>query len=139
MAVTFAEVIRSKYVQLTTFTKDGRPKPTPIRGAPVNGKLLVFTGSDSWKVRRLRRDPRIRVAACTFRGHPTSDSVPAVATLLDRAGTERVYGEICRQYGPVGWLYALFTKASGGLDKRVGIEVAPAADATGEADDDTDA
>jgi predicted pyridoxine 5'-phosphate oxidase superfamily flavin-nucleotide-binding protein len=29
-ANTFSEVTKAKYVLLTTFTKDGRPKPTPI-------------------------------------------------------------------------------------------------------------
>ena len=30
MATTFDEVSRAQYVSLTTFTKDGRPKPTAI-------------------------------------------------------------------------------------------------------------
>lgn len=124
MAATFGEVIRSKYVLLTTFTKDGRPKPTPIRGVAADGKLLVFTGSDSWKVKRLRRSGRVRVAACTFRGQPTSDGVDAVATLLDRPGTQRVYEVVCQQYGLARPLYALFTRVAGGLDKRIGIEIA---------------
>ncbi|MBI5737328.1 MAG: PPOX class F420-dependent oxidoreductase, partial [Mycolicibacterium neoaurum] len=34
MAATFDEVYREKYLLLTTFTKDGRPKPTPVWGVP---------------------------------------------------------------------------------------------------------
>lgn len=34
MAVKFTDVFGSKYVLLTTFTTDGRLKPTPIRGKP---------------------------------------------------------------------------------------------------------
>ena len=34
VATTFADVIRAKYLLLTTFTKDGRPKPTAIWGCP---------------------------------------------------------------------------------------------------------
>ena len=34
MAVTFAEVAKAEYILLTTFTKDGRPKPTAIWAAP---------------------------------------------------------------------------------------------------------
>ncbi len=124
MAATFTDVIGSKYVLLTTFTKDGRPKPTPIRGVAVDDKLLVFTGSDSWKVKRLRNNLQVRVAACTFRGQPTNEGVPAVATLLDRAGTEHVFDKLCQQYGWARWFYATFTKIAGGLDKRIGIEIA---------------
>ncbi|EUA56940.1 putative pyridoxamine 5-phosphate oxidase [Mycobacterium intracellulare 1956] len=35
MAPSFSDVIRSKYLLLTTFTKDGRPKPTPVWGRPT--------------------------------------------------------------------------------------------------------
>jgi hypothetical protein len=40
---------------LTTFTKDGRPKPTPIWAAPKHDRLLAVIGADSWKViKRIR-------------------------------------------------------------------------------------
>lgn len=43
MAVTFDEVSKAQYVLLTTFTKDGRPKPTPIWIAPDGDRALVIT------------------------------------------------------------------------------------------------
>ncbi|MBV9352295.1 MAG: PPOX class F420-dependent oxidoreductase, partial [Mycobacterium sp.] len=30
MQPTFADLARSQYILLTTFTKNGRPKPTPV-------------------------------------------------------------------------------------------------------------
>ena len=39
MPVTFAEVAKSEYILLTTFTKDGRPKPTAIWAAPSGDGL----------------------------------------------------------------------------------------------------
>ena len=47
MAPTFDEVSRAKYLLLTTFTKDGRPKPTPIWTAPDGNRLLVIT-EEGW-------------------------------------------------------------------------------------------
>jgi hypothetical protein len=32
MTPTFAEVAKARYIMLTTFTKDGRPKPTAVGG-----------------------------------------------------------------------------------------------------------
>jgi hypothetical protein len=32
---TFDAVYGEKYLLLTTFTKDGRPKPTPVWGVPT--------------------------------------------------------------------------------------------------------
>ena len=44
MPVTFADVAKSEYILLTTFTKDGRPKPTAIWAAPDrDGRLVVIT------------------------------------------------------------------------------------------------
>lgn len=125
-APTFAEVVRSKYVLLTTFTRDGRPKPTPIRGVITGETLLVFTGRDSWKVRRLRHDAHAQVAVCDRRGRCRGEGVPAIATLLDRSATQRVYDAKRRQYRLGGWWYILFTRLDGGIDNRIGIEIAAA-------------
>ena len=43
MAETFDDVARSKYLLLTTFTNDGRPKPTAVWGARDGDKLLIIT------------------------------------------------------------------------------------------------
>lgn len=53
----FKDVIQSKYLLLTTFTKDGRPKPTPIWGVPDGGTLLVITDDGSWKTKRINKTP----------------------------------------------------------------------------------
>jgi|HubBroStandDraft_2_1064218.scaffolds.fasta_scaffold65588_2 hypothetical protein len=62
VAISFRDVIQSKHLVLTTFTKDGRPKPTPIWGVPDGDKLLVITGDGSWKVKRIRNTPRVTIA-----------------------------------------------------------------------------
>ena len=46
MAPTFKDVYGSKYLLLTTFTKDGRPKPTTVWGVPEGDKLLVITDDE---------------------------------------------------------------------------------------------
>jgi PPOX class probable F420-dependent enzyme len=65
----FDEVYDAKYLLLTTFTKDGTPKPTAIWGAPDGERLLVITGDGSWKVKRIRNTARSpsRDAVCSAR------------------------------------------------------------------------
>ena len=70
MAPTFAEVSKARYILLTTFTKDGRPKPTAVGAAPDGDRLLVHTEEDSWKVKRIRNTPRVTVAVATCVGGP---------------------------------------------------------------------
>ncbi|MDT7723088.1 MAG: uncharacterized protein QOE94_4099 [Mycobacterium sp.] len=83
MAPTFAEVSKSRYILLTTFTKDGRPKPTAVGAAPDGDCLLVHTEEDSWKVKRIRNTPRVTVAVCDMPGRPKGEAVEAVAKVLD--------------------------------------------------------
>ena len=45
MPATFTDIAKSRYVLLTTFTKDGLPKPTPIWVAPNDDRLLAITGA----------------------------------------------------------------------------------------------
>ena len=58
-----------KYISLTTFKKDGTTAATPVWVVSDDGRrLLVLTGPDTWKVKRLRRNPRVVVAASDYRG-----------------------------------------------------------------------
>lgn len=123
MATTFADVIKSQYVSLTTFTKDGRPKPTPIWVAPEGDRALVITGKDSWKVKRIRNTPRVTVAPCDRRGKVTGEAVDAVATVLDDAHIETVYSAIGKRYGLLGQVFNFFSKLRGGAKKNVGLEL----------------
>ena len=59
MSATFTDIAKSRYVLLTTFTKNGRPKPTPIWLAPNDGRLLAISDADSWKVKRIRNNPQV--------------------------------------------------------------------------------
>jgi PPOX class probable F420-dependent enzyme len=124
MAPTFDDVYTSKYLLLTTFTKDGRPKPTPIWGVPHGDRLLVITDDNSWKVRRIRNTPRVTVAKCGVLGTPKSDPVEAVARVLPRSETRKVYDAILKRYWWHAWWFYAHTLVRGGIDKvHVGLEI----------------
>jgi uncharacterized protein len=123
MASSFADVIKSKYVSLTTFTKDGRPKPTPIWIAPDGDRALVITEKNSWKVKRIRNTPRVTLAVCDMRGNVKGEPVEAVAAVLDDAQTERVYAAIGKRYGLIGHVFNFFSKLRGGTKRTVGLEL----------------
>jgi PPOX class probable F420-dependent enzyme len=126
MALTFADVVKAKYISLTTFTKDGRPKPTPIWVVPDGDAALVITEKNAWKVKRIRNTPRVTVAICDMRGNVRSDAVEAVASVLDESQTERVYQAIGQRYGIVGHVFNFFSKLRGGAKRTIGLELRPA-------------
>jgi uncharacterized protein len=123
MAVTFAEVAKSEYILLTTFTKDGRPKPTAIWAAPAGRNLVVITQEQSWKVKRIRNTARVTIAECDRRGNPKGDPVEAIAVILDKSRTGEVYDAIAKRYGLLGKTFNFFSKLRGGMDKNVGLEL----------------
>ena len=126
MTPTFAELAKAQYILLTTFTKDGRPKPTPIWTAldsERGDRLLVITEGNSWKVKRIRNTPRVTLATCTMRGRPTSAAVEGTAALLDRSETGMVYDAIGQRYGLVGKVFNFFSKLRGGMHNNIGLEL----------------
>lgn len=123
MQPTFADLAGSQYVLLTTFTKDGRAKPTPIWAAADGDRLLVITQETSWKVKRIRNTPRVTLAACDLRGRPKSEAVDATATVLDKSHNGAVYDAIAKRYGVIGWVFNFFSKLRGGMQNNVGLEL----------------
>ena len=49
---------RDPYVSLLSWKRDGSGVETPVWAAPLDGKLVVFTLKDSFKVKRVRRNPK---------------------------------------------------------------------------------
>ncbi|HEY1443027.1 MAG TPA: PPOX class F420-dependent oxidoreductase [Mycobacterium sp.] len=123
MMPTLADLAKAQYILLTTFTKDGRPKPTPIWAAADGDRLLVISEKKSWKVKRIRNTPRVTLATCTLRGRPTSEPVEGTAAILDKSQTGAVYDAIGRRYGIQGRLFNFVSKLRGGMENNVGLEL----------------
>ena len=123
MATTFADIANSRYILLTTFTKDGRPKPTPIWAALDGDRLLVITEEKSWKVKRIRHTARVTLAPCDVKGRPHGDALDAVATILDKSETATVYDAIGRRYGIAGRVFNTISKLRNGMQRNVGLEL----------------
>ena len=71
-----------KYISLTSFRKSGVPVATPVWFGEEDGKLYVMTRSDLGKTKRIRNNPKVKVAPCTIRGQVTGPEFPATATIL---------------------------------------------------------
>jgi PPOX class probable F420-dependent enzyme len=90
-----------KYVSLTTFTKSGERKSTPVWIVAVDDYVGFTTGSDAWKLKRLRNDPRCELQACDGRGRVRDGSI--VVTGKGREATAEEHAEIsaavAKKYG----------------------------------------
>jgi PPOX class probable F420-dependent enzyme len=89
-----------RYINLETFKKDGNGVKTPVWAAPLDGRLVVFTDGTSYKVKRLRRDPRIRAAPCDVRGNVKGSWLDGTGRILDDdADKARAMAALRRKYG----------------------------------------
>jgi PPOX class probable F420-dependent enzyme len=77
-----------KYISLETFKKNGQGVKTPVWFVLNNDALYAYTEADSWKVKRIRNNPRVRVAACNMRGDVKGPWLDATASLVE--GDERL-------------------------------------------------
>lgn len=113
-----------RYISLETFKKDGSGVKTPVWTAPLDGKLVIFTAGDSYKVKRLRRNPKCRVAACDMRGNVRGPWHEGTGRIVeDGAGQERIHQALRRKYG---WQMAIgdfFAAVSGRKNKRAYLEI----------------
>jgi uncharacterized protein len=87
-----------KYISLTTFRKTGVGVATPVWFGEEDGKLYVMTRSDMGKAKRIRNNPRVRVAPCTIRGTVTGAEFAATAHLLPPEEHARARQTINRKY-----------------------------------------
>lgn len=101
----------ARYISLTTFKRDGTPVSTPVWVVSDDGRrLLIWTGAKTWKVRRIRRDPRVLVARATMRGRERGGRVPGRAQVIADPGLNAM---LRRKYG---WQKRLIDRLNGRSD-----------------------
>ncbi|WP_086826278.1 PPOX class F420-dependent oxidoreductase [Streptomyces sp. NRRL B-24572] len=100
------ELRRGRYVSLTTFRKNGTGVATPVWYAVEGSALYVWTRSDSWKVKRLRNDPRVEVAVCDLRGNIAEGAERYAGTgrLVEGEELRRIRRLLSRKYTWQYWL-----------------------------------
>ena len=93
-----APVFRGRYLSITSYKRDGQGVATPVWFVQRDGRLLVQTDAASGKVKRIRRNPQVRVAICTASGRLRGEQVPAVAEILPDQETGVVEQLIAGKY-----------------------------------------
>ena len=83
-----AEFDGQKYISLETFKENGQGVKTPVWFVLHENAFYVYTEADSWKVKRIRHNPRVRVAVCSVRGDIKGPWLDATASLVE--GAERL-------------------------------------------------
>ncbi len=110
-----------KYLSIESYRKNGKAVATPVWFAEDGGQLYIYSLADAGKVKRIRNNPRVRVAPCDFRGNPKGEWAEARARILDSDEATRGHRLLDRKYGllkKVGNIFSAILKR-----KRVVIAI----------------
>jgi PPOX class probable F420-dependent enzyme len=92
------EIAGQKYMSLATFRKSGAAVRTPVWFGERDGKLYVMSRSDSGKFKRIRNNPRVKIAPCSMRGQVTGPEFEATARILPPAEGKHARDLVKRKY-----------------------------------------
>lgn len=118
----FEHLSGHKYALLVTYRRSGEGVPTPVWfGLDRAGRLYCRTGRLAAKAKRIRNNPRVRVAPCTVRGVPRGPFAEGTARVVELAEEEHAEHAIQSNYGLGRKLY----EGSAGSMEAFYIEVTP--------------
>jgi len=111
----------ARYISLRSFRRDGSAVDTPVWCAPLDGGLVVFTLRETYKVKRVQRNPSVQVARCDARGGLRGEWLDATCRVLgDEPELEaRAYAALTAKYGWQMRVGDFFSRLSGRMPRRV--------------------
>lgn len=110
---------KEKYIALETYKRNGQPVQTPVWLLEDGGKVYVRTDPNSWKAKRIRRDPRVRLAPSDIRGRPTGPWFDGEAHFVEGEEAARILKLITKKYGLGGEVIEFFNRLRGGSPTAV--------------------
>jgi uncharacterized protein len=119
---------KQRFVSLTTFKRSGEGVASPMWIGRDGADLFAWTPADSYKVKRIRNDPRVLLAPSSRFGKVRDDVSPVEGTaqvVSDPATVERLERELRRKYGLGYYLVTLIERiAARGRKPRAILRIA---------------
>ena len=110
----FAETIKSKkYITVETYKRDGQGVMTPVWFYVKDDCIYVITRSKTGKAKRLKNNPKVRVAQCTIKGKITGPWAHGIAEILNKSDTSDALALRDKKYGMVASFAKFFTRSKG--------------------------
>ena len=115
IANSFEPLAGHKYLNLETFRRSGEGVKTPVwfaaaPGENSAGKLYIYTIGNTGKVKRIRNNPRVRVAPCDMRGRLLGDWIEARAEILQGEEANEGMRLLNKKYVPLKQLLDFFAR-----------------------------
>lgn len=88
-----------KYISLESYRKNGQAVASPVWLIEEGGIIYVRTDPASWKAKRIRKNPRIRIAPSDIRGKTAGPWAEGEAHFVEGEEVERIMKLFKKKYG----------------------------------------
>ncbi len=112
-----------KHISIETYRKTGDPVRTPVWFVEENGELFVRTDSDTGKIKRIRNNPKVRVATSNMRGTFKGSWVEGEARIIDPESSKHVFSLLRKKYGIPYRLIRFTERFSRSKSRPVGLAI----------------
>ena len=114
-----------KYLSLMTFRKSGQGVATPVWFAAEGGECFVYSLAEAGKIKRIRNNPRVRMAPCDVRGRLRGEWRDGIARILDGEEAVRADNLLNAKYGWQKRLLGFFARFRPRPRMYLAIRMAP--------------
>ena len=115
MSVDISQFDKTNYINLETYRKNGISVITPVWFVIEGKNFFVITKSSTGKIKRLRKNPNIRISPCDFRGKVKGKWLKGLATLKTPDEYPQIINLRNKKYGFRTKLVSLFTRGKGSV------------------------
>jgi PPOX class probable F420-dependent enzyme len=105
-----AEFVGEKYLNLATYRKNGTAVYTPVWFAEEGDQLYIYSLANAGKVKRIRNNPRVKIAPCDVRGKVKGKWVEAEARIVEASEAEHGHKLLNKKYGLLKTIGDFFSK-----------------------------
>jgi len=129
MTDAIAQFDKAKHFSLETFRKTGTGVRTPVwfardpASTGARAKFYVYTLPDSGKVKRIRNNPKVRIAPCNMRGDVRGAWVDASARICGSDEAGKGQSLLIGKYGLMKRIGDFFSGLRGRTQVVLAIEI----------------
>jgi hypothetical protein len=120
--LTFPNLYKQQYANLTTYRKTGEAVATPVWFAERAGIVYVMTVAEAGKVKRIRNNPQVELAPCTQSGKPLGPGLPGRAHVLTASEEGKAKEALDEKYGLFKAVFDFFLTVRGSERAFIAIE-----------------
>ena len=125
MGVNLTTFQNQKHISITTFRKNGEGVSTPVWFVEENKKVYICTGPSTFKSRRIRNNPNVKIAPSTSSGKAIGEYIDGTAQFLPIDKIEPINRFFREKYRTFRLWNGMFNIRKKEGEKHIYLEITP--------------